>query len=341
MNESEQTRLLSFLRSVNADACPHSGRYLLDHLTGTERLLAEWGCDDVVRRAGLFHSIYGTNAFKTASVSIRERSKIRNLIGKKAERLAYLFCVSQRPSALIDACEHGLLKNRYSQEQIAISPTELEHLLEIESANLIEQCCSSAFFPALLSLCISDNIKLKEKIVNALKTAAAAPPAALIPRSPMPSVNTYPQLTIRRAQRDDIPALVSMCRQIHVDSRYHWARFDANAGRERIIAAMQNPQELVLVASKQDELVGILAARLEVVPFTTITSAICDYLFVSPRQRGVIGLRLLFQFKQWAKSEGSSEIRIVDAFSDMPKRSQQYFQRVGLHHDGSCFSLWL
>lgn len=341
MTESLHTRLLSFLRSVGADALPHSNRHLLDHLIGTERLLAEWECDNVVRRAGLFHSIYGTNVFKTTSVSITERSKIRNLIGKKAERLVFLFCVSKRPSAFIEALGSGQIRNRYSEEQIVVSRIELEHLIEIECANLIEQGSRSDFFSGLLSMCDSGSIKLEPKIMSALRVSTAATPVAPTLKRAAPRVDATLQLKIRRAEKSDIPALVSLCRQIHVDSRYHWARFDARAGCERIIAALDNSRELVLVASRRDEAIGILAGRFETVPFTTITSAICDYLFVSPRQRGLTGLRLLFEFKRWAKSVGASEIRIVDASGDMPKRSKQYFQRVGLHHDGNCFSLWL
>src|SRR5437899_12105939 len=43
-------------------------RFLLDHLVDTARLLQSWGCEEALWRAGLFHSIYGTQAFLSAPV---------------------------------------------------------------------------------------------------------------------------------------------------------------------------------------------------------------------------------------------------------------------------------
>src|SRR5450830_1702137 len=90
---------IEFLKSVHADSHSHTGRTFLGHLQGTFELLRSWGCAEHVCSAGLFHSIYGSNAFKTQCVSFDERDRIRHLIGPEAERLAYLFCVTARPAA--------------------------------------------------------------------------------------------------------------------------------------------------------------------------------------------------------------------------------------------------
>jgi hypothetical protein len=112
--------------ALGADKVGHSGRTLYEHLKGTHDLLLEWGAPEHVRLAGLFHSIYGTIYFKHQCLepTLKNRELVAELIGQKAERLAYLFCTSDRPH--FDA-------QGPDQEQ------ELEDLRLIERANLQEQ----------------------------------------------------------------------------------------------------------------------------------------------------------------------------------------------------------
>ena len=55
---------------------PHSGGTLLSHLLGTRDLLAEWRNPKQLRDAGLFHSIYGTEAYKIQTVPLDRRRDI-------------------------------------------------------------------------------------------------------------------------------------------------------------------------------------------------------------------------------------------------------------------------
>ncbi len=87
---------LDLLLDLKADANPHSGGALLDHLRGTHDLLQDWGNDQAVCIGGLFHSIYGTQSYQTQSASLQDRRRIRAVIGERAERLAFLFGVSDR-----------------------------------------------------------------------------------------------------------------------------------------------------------------------------------------------------------------------------------------------------
>lgn len=126
---------------LRTDRVGHSGRTLYDHLLGTYRLLRQWGAPDDVCFAGLFHSVYGTNAFKHCSMDAgnsNHRGALRAIIGQRAERLAYLFCTCDRPRALLDAYEQF----RHTGAQMVIPgclAEELKDLLEIEAANLLEQ----------------------------------------------------------------------------------------------------------------------------------------------------------------------------------------------------------
>ena len=153
-SSSEQV-LISVLRQLGTDRVPHGRRALLDHLAGTCRLLRKWGCADPVCRAGLFHSVYGTNAFEVAALTHLQRPQVRKLIGEDAERLAYLFSVIERPGALLRALRSGRATNRLTGESHALERDTLHALIEIECANLVEQGAGGAFLrelaPALLA----------------------------------------------------------------------------------------------------------------------------------------------------------------------------------------------
>ena len=44
----------------------------------------------------MFHSIYGTERFQGFTLPLERRPEVRNLIGERAERLAYLNCAMDR-----------------------------------------------------------------------------------------------------------------------------------------------------------------------------------------------------------------------------------------------------
>lgn len=128
-----------FLLEHETDRLGHTGRTLQKHLWGTYRLLREWGCEEAACRAGLFHSIYGTNAFDHMTVEPTSRDVIRQLIGAPAESLVYVFHCSERPMAWFEALLDAGTTSRISRQFVALSEWEVARLVEIECANLIEQ----------------------------------------------------------------------------------------------------------------------------------------------------------------------------------------------------------
>lgn len=157
--------LEEFLARCGVHDVRHSGRTLSEHLRGTEQLLRNWGQDEAVCRAGLFHSIYGTNAFVHESATLTQRVSIAALLGVRAEQLVYLFHVLHRPHALIRAIGQGGAASRLDGQFMAINERQLLDLITIECANLLEQGSGPAFFTALI----------EELAINglALDTAAA------------------------------------------------------------------------------------------------------------------------------------------------------------------------
>ena len=93
MSDSTSTKI-NFLEKIGTNEIPYSGGTLLDHLVGVSEILKEMNALEYVQDAGLFHSIYGTATFHHQTMS--DRQVVQDLIGEKAEHLAYLFCVLGR-----------------------------------------------------------------------------------------------------------------------------------------------------------------------------------------------------------------------------------------------------
>lgn len=126
---------------LHADRIAHGKSSLYEHLAGVHALLKAWQNPDFVCLAGLFHSIYGTVQFQHATLPFDNRHPVHNLIGPEAERLAYLFCVTDRPSSLIQQWERSdfTVTDRHLGLQVSLDRQDMLFLLEIEAANLVEQ----------------------------------------------------------------------------------------------------------------------------------------------------------------------------------------------------------
>lgn len=135
-------KLSSFLINVGANKHKHSKGSLHDHLVRNYTILKDKGCDlDLCFAAGL-HSIFGTNAFNKTILSYNQSDIIRENFSEKAESLALMFSMLERPSTLetpihIDY-ETVTLKLRDGQTH-DISLTMFNDLRAMECANLIDQ----------------------------------------------------------------------------------------------------------------------------------------------------------------------------------------------------------
>src|SRR4051794_14366633 len=89
-------RLTDFLVGLGIEKIDHSKKTYLGHLIAVHRLMQSEGCTDELCRAGMFHSIYGTQLFQGFKLPLESRGEVRALIGERAERLAYLNCAMNR-----------------------------------------------------------------------------------------------------------------------------------------------------------------------------------------------------------------------------------------------------
>lgn len=178
--------VLALLQRSGAMHTPHSGRVLHDHLLGTHQQLQTWGSSSAICAAGLFHSIYGTNAFTRQSLLQTQRAELRHAIGPEAEALVWLFCRIDRPRAILQGlnnCKPGgsmhLLVRRTAcnatQPESTLTATyeQLQALAEIECANLIEQGSWGSALRELYCAAIDRTSLLSDAAVAALRSGWA------------------------------------------------------------------------------------------------------------------------------------------------------------------------
>src|SRR5687767_6063114 len=107
--------MVDFLRDLEIDEVPHSGQKgFLAHLVAVFHELECWGASQDVCRAGIFHSIYCTELFRQWSLHVNRRADIRNLIGERAEWIAYVNCLMDRATfdALLESDGPYCIRNR-------------------------------------------------------------------------------------------------------------------------------------------------------------------------------------------------------------------------------------
>ena len=139
------SQLKELLELSGAANTRHSGRTLLEHLMNTHGILKSFGASGEVCAAGALHSIYGTTVFGHESLSIKDRPLVRYVIGKRAERLVYLFCRAPRPFETFK--NEGTYYLSTLDGDIAVTKQELRDLTLVAAANMFEQMLSSADTP--------------------------------------------------------------------------------------------------------------------------------------------------------------------------------------------------
>ena len=137
---SDYKRLTEFLLSKGAEDVSHSGRNYLAHLVNLYRLMHAQGFREELCRAGMFHSIYGTELFQGFALPLDRRGEIRALIGERAEHLAYLNCAMDRAFFDASVASGGLrFRDRITGEETELSRADFDDLCRIHLYDWLEQ----------------------------------------------------------------------------------------------------------------------------------------------------------------------------------------------------------
>ena len=76
-------RMTGFLVDMGVEQIPHTHKSYLAHLIAVYRSLESHGCAEDVCRAGMFHSIYGTEKFQGFTLPLGYATKVRKLISDR------------------------------------------------------------------------------------------------------------------------------------------------------------------------------------------------------------------------------------------------------------------
>lgn len=135
-------QLTDFLVGLGSEKVSHTQKTYLAHVISVYRFMKEAGCTEELCRAGMFHSIYGTESFQSFALPLDRRTDVRSLIGERAEQLAYLNCAMDRAS-FDDAVDRDTgpyqMRDRITNQEVALSPTDFDDLCRIHLYDWLEQ----------------------------------------------------------------------------------------------------------------------------------------------------------------------------------------------------------
>jgi hypothetical protein len=135
-------RLTGFLIGIGIEQVSHTQKSYLAHLIALFRFLESQGCPEDVCRAGMFHSIYGTEKFQGFTLPLERRGEVRALIGDRAEYLAYLNCAMDRASfdrVLDHVGEPYPIIDRITGAEVMLSQHDFDDLLRVHLFDWLEQ----------------------------------------------------------------------------------------------------------------------------------------------------------------------------------------------------------
>lgn len=135
-------RMLDYLTGLGIERTPHTEKTYLAHLIGLYKYLEENGYSTEICGAGMFHSIYGTERFQGFKLPLEKRGEIRELIGERAEKLAYLNCAMDRASldvAAFQFAEPYRIKDRLTGGEVQLNRQDFDDLCRVHLYDWLEQ----------------------------------------------------------------------------------------------------------------------------------------------------------------------------------------------------------
>ena len=138
--------MTALLLEVGIGDQPHTGKTYIGHLLAVHRLMEEQGCGLDACRAGLFHSVYGTEQFQGFKLPLERRKDVAAVIGERAERLAYLNCAMDRASldAALERTEPPYpIRDRLTGDAVALGGADFDDLCRVHLYDWLEQAARS------------------------------------------------------------------------------------------------------------------------------------------------------------------------------------------------------
>ena len=139
---------------------------------------------------------------------------------------------------------------------------------------------------------------------------------------------------IRPAKHSDVPRLIELGTLLHATTSYSTMSFcpDKSAA---FLHELINGQGVVFVAEVRGEVVGGMAGAVTDQWFSNDLIAYDYSLFVEPSKRnGVIALRLIQAFQEWAKLKGAKQIYMGIGTGVSIEGTTRLYESQGLRNIG-------
>jgi len=152
--------------------------------------------------------------------------------------------------------------------------------------------------------------------------------------------------TVRFAELADIPALISLARQMHVQSRFAWMVFDSDHLWQYLEQIIPSKRHCLIVAGGANAadgapLIGLLSAAVQPYAFSKDFMAQIDHLYVLPSERGSpVVMKMMAGLRKWASNREVTEITITNHFGIDERRSAKFLKKLGLSTVGGIYSMW-
>lgn len=142
MRDERYKLMTDYLVQLGTTDVEHTGKGFLAHLIGVYKDLERWGSNVEVCRAGMFHSIYGTQLFQNFCLPLARRAEVQDLIGERAEWLSFLNSVMDRPHwdrIFLEQTGERAIVNRITGEKYLLSQRDFDDLTMVHVCDWLEQ----------------------------------------------------------------------------------------------------------------------------------------------------------------------------------------------------------
>jgi hypothetical protein len=150
---------------------------------------------------------------------------------------------------------------------------------------------------------------------------------------------------IRLAIAEDLPDLVELAQQAHLESRLAWIPFRAQRLWRTLETRISNSNHCLIVAYNPNyELIGFLHGQLERYDFASASLARLQHWYVSPKVRGsLVAMKMFTGFQQWAQQKQVVELVVTAQFDNARTDAQtiKLLQKLGLKQSGITFNRWI
>lgn len=134
--------LTDFFVQIGADQVGHTEKTYLAHAISVRNDLKQWGCDEDLCRAGLFHSIYGTAKFQKFVLPLDRRGELQQMIGERSEELCYLNCAMDRVAFDATVQADGastVFRDRLNGDEFELAAATFTDLVTLHLCDWLEQ----------------------------------------------------------------------------------------------------------------------------------------------------------------------------------------------------------